>query len=301
VNQVNHGLRRRAITFGATLTLTLAIAEIAVAPAARALAPVVIVALPASGPIGTSVTITGTGFDDTSVATSVAFNGTAATSFTVDSNTQITAIVPVGATTGPVSVADAEGTGATLVDFVVTPSPPPVVALVDPSSGPAGTTVTITGVGYTGATSVTFNGTSAPFTVTSDVEIVATVPTGATTGPISVTTSGGTGTSATDFTVLPPTPHGRSVSLALRGSLVASGQVNAGGFAACEANVLVGIQRRDGRRWRLVERDVTRGSARYRTPVSDRSGVYRTVAPRRVVNGGQDVCLRAVSPLRRHR
>ena len=293
--------RIRATTFGATLAIALTITEGAVAPAARAIAPVVLVALPATGPVGTSVTVTGTGFADSSVATGVAFNGTPA-SFSVDSNIQITATVPVGATTGPVSVTDAEGTGAIALDFVVTPSPPPTVLLFDPSSGPAGTTVTITGTGYTGASSVTFHGASASFEVNLDTEIVATVPMGATGGPIAVTTPGGTGTSLTDYTVLPPTPHARSVSLRLRRHLVARGRVAAsGGFDACEMNVLVKIQRRGSKGWRGVEEDVTGGSARYRERLSNRVGRYRTVVPRKIVNGGQDVCLRDVSPVRRHR
>src|SRR2546428_543371 len=95
------GSRRRATMFGATLALALGVAELAGVPAARAAAPVVIVFLPVTGVVGTSVTVTGIGFDDPSPATGVAFNGTAATSFTVDSDTQITATVPVGATTGP--------------------------------------------------------------------------------------------------------------------------------------------------------------------------------------------------------
>jgi hypothetical protein len=294
------GSRRRATTFGATLALALGVAELAGVPAARAAAPVVIVFLPVTGVVGTSVTITGIGFDDSSPATGVAFNVTAATSFTVDSDTQITATVPVGATTGPVSVTDGEGTGPSVIDFVVTPSPPPTVLLFAPSSGPAGTTVTIAGTGYTGATSVKFHGRAASFVVNSDVEIVATVPKGATSGPIAVTTPGGTGTSATGFTVLPPTLHARSVGLRLRWRLVAMGRVAAGGFHACEVNTLVKIQRRGPRGWQGVERDVTGARARYRESLSDRAGRYRTVVPRRVVNGGQDVCRRAVSPVRTH-
>ncbi len=70
-----------------------------------------------------------------------------------------------------------------------------------PATGPAGATVTINGTGFTGATSVTFNGTSAAFTVTADTALSATVPAGATTGVIVVAAPLGTGTSAASFTV----------------------------------------------------------------------------------------------------
>ncbi|MGA7907024.1 MAG: IPT/TIG domain-containing protein, partial [Candidatus Sulfotelmatobacter sp.] len=70
-----------------------------------------------------------------------------------------------------------------------------------PPAGPVGTTVTITGAGLTQASKVTFNGTSAAFTVNSDAQVTATVPTGATTGKIGVTTKGGTATSTTTFTI----------------------------------------------------------------------------------------------------
>jgi hypothetical protein len=62
--------------------------------------------------------------------------------------------------------------------------------------------VTISGNNFTGATSVKFNGlNAASFTVTSATSIQATVPAGASTGPLSVTTTGGTATSAGSFTV----------------------------------------------------------------------------------------------------
>jgi hypothetical protein len=292
---------RRATRFGATLALALAVSEIAVVPAARAMAPVVIAFLPLTGTVGTSVTITGTGFDDSSVTTGVAFNGTAATSFSVDSNTQITAFVPTGATTGPLTVTDSEGTGASVIDFVVIPSPPPTIVSFDPSAGAAGSAVTITGTGYTGTSSVEFDGAPATFDVDSDIEITATVPLVATTGPVSVTTPGGIATSLTDFDVLPPTSHARSVTLRLRSGLVARGAVAAGGFDACEGNALVKVQRRADRGWHTAESDVTGGTARYRERVPDRPGAYRTMAPQSVVNGGQDLCQRAVSPIRTHR
>ena len=73
---------------------------------------------PASGPVGTSVVVTGTGFTG---ATAVAFNGLAAASFTVNSDTQITAVVPAGATSGPITVTTPSGTagsGSGAVSFV---------------------------------------------------------------------------------------------------------------------------------------------------------------------------------------
>src|SRR6266496_656764 len=57
-----------------------------------------------------------------------------------------------------------------------------------PRHGPVETLVTIKGIRFTGATKVTFNGTPSDFTVVSDSKITATVPAGATTGPIKIVT-----------------------------------------------------------------------------------------------------------------
>src|SRR5262249_31712458 len=64
-----------------------------------------------------------------------------------------------------------------------------------------GTVVTIDGKNFTGVTNVSFNGTSASFTVVSASQIRATLPAPATTGRITVTTSDGVATSPTDFMV----------------------------------------------------------------------------------------------------
>ena len=80
----------------------------------------------------------------------------------------------------------------------------PSIGGFDPTEGPVGTSVTITGADFTNATDVQFNGTSAPgFSIDSDFQITATVPAGATTGPISVVTPDGTATSAESFTFIP--------------------------------------------------------------------------------------------------
>lgn len=86
-----------------------------------------------------------------------------------------------------------------------TPPPPPPVPTItsfDPASGPVGTSVTVTGTGFTGATSVSFGTFAATsYTVDSDTQITVIVPSGFAHAPIKVTTAGGTGKSATNFVV----------------------------------------------------------------------------------------------------
>jgi len=152
---------------------------------------------PTSGIVGTSVTITGVSL---SQATKVTIGGKPA-SFTVNSDTQVKATVPAGAKTGAkITITTPGGIASSPAAFAVVPS----ITSFSPTSGPVGTAVTIAGNSFTKATSVTFGGVAATsFQVISDTEVKALVPTGAVTGPIAVTTPGGTGTSATKFTVTP--------------------------------------------------------------------------------------------------
>ncbi|MFQ5604354.1 MAG: IPT/TIG domain-containing protein, partial [bacterium] len=162
--------------------------------------PVISSFSPVSGPVSTEVTIVGSNL---SGLLSVTFNGTPATNFTLDSDSQVRANVPNGATTGKIAVSNAAGTGVSSSDFTV--SNLPGIASFNPSSGTIATEVTITGVNFTGATDVSFNGVAAaPFNVDSDSQIRATVPASATTGKISVTTAAGTSTSTDDFVVAQP-------------------------------------------------------------------------------------------------
>ncbi len=105
-------------------------------------APTVTSFSPTSGPIGTSVTITGTNLAG---ATAVKFNGTAVTSFTVNSSTQITATVPNNATTGPISVTTPSGTGTSSSNFTVTASPAPSITSLSAVGGSGGSSLTISG------------------------------------------------------------------------------------------------------------------------------------------------------------
>jgi IPT/TIG domain len=151
---------------------------------------------PTSGPPGTSVDIQGTNLTG---ATSVKFNGAVA-SYTVNSSTEITAHVPTGATSGSISVTTPGGTATSSSSFTV--ASPTTISSFTPTRGPVGTSVSITGSGFTDATSVNFNGTAASYTVNSPTSITTTVPSGATSGPISVTTPDGTGVSDGSFTVI---------------------------------------------------------------------------------------------------
>jgi streptogramin lyase len=91
--------------------------KLAVAVPSATSAPVISGFSPASGPVGSSVMISGSGLTG---ATAVAFNGTKATGYTVNSDTQITATVPTGASTGPVSVTTPGGTATSTTSFTVT-------------------------------------------------------------------------------------------------------------------------------------------------------------------------------------
>jgi large repetitive protein len=150
---------------------------------------------PLHGAPGNVVTIEGLNFTG---ATAVRFNGVSA-SFSVTAPTQIRATVPAGASTGPISITSARGTGASQTAFRVTTAP--VINDFAPRAGLPGTTVTLEGANFTGATAVRFNGVNAKFAVTAATQLHVTVPAGATSGPISVVTPAGTGMSSRNFLV----------------------------------------------------------------------------------------------------
>jgi hypothetical protein len=109
--------------------------------------------------------------------------------------------------TGQLSLTELGLASISITSASCIPNPPAVTSL-SPTSGPAsgGTSVTITGTDFTGASAVKFGGTAAAsFAVNSDTQITATSPAGSGTVDVTVTTIGGTSaTSASDeFTFVP--------------------------------------------------------------------------------------------------
>lgn len=157
---------------------------------------------PTSAPQGSSVAIAGTGFTG---VTAVHF-GTLAAHFTVNSSTSITAIAPAVRTgTVDVTVTGTGGTSAKTSSDRFTFTLTPRVAAFTPTQGFAdgGTSVTITGVNFTGTTAVYFGGVHATFKVVNDKTIAAVTPPGPDSGlsvNVAVTSPNGTGTAPGSFT-----------------------------------------------------------------------------------------------------
>ncbi len=171
--------------------------------------PLIVAVTPATGPVNTAVTIDGVGFTG---AAAVSFGGVAATGFTVNSDTQINATVPVGAVSGTITIALPSGTVTSATRFTVIP--PATVSSVSPVVGLGGTPITVTGTGFSTATSVTVNGAPAAFSVLSDTALRATVPLDATSGPVMVSNPAGTSAATVTFTVTPPPPAPRLTGFA---------------------------------------------------------------------------------------
>jgi uncharacterized delta-60 repeat protein len=150
---------------------------------------------------GTNVVLSGT---DLAQVTGVLF-GTLPAVFAVNSPAQnlpaaLTVTVPVGATNGPISLVTACNSFPFPGSFSL---PAPTLSSVAPQTGAPGSTVVLTGTGFIeGATTVTLNGVAMRVTVTSSTQLTAVVPPNATSGPLSVSTAGGTSSNAVTFTIL---------------------------------------------------------------------------------------------------
>ena len=166
---------------------------------------------PATGPVGTAVTIYGTAFDPTPGQTSVTFNGTAASVSSASSTTLVVA-VPSGATTGLISLTTPGGSTASATTFTVTAGSPggPTISAVSPQVGAPADPVAISGAGFDSVRAnnrVSFNTALAVAGASSTTtEIDTVVPEHGTSGRIAVATSLGEAQSPVDFFV-PPSPY----------------------------------------------------------------------------------------------
>lgn len=164
---------------------------------------------PNNGAASTTVRIYGTGFSAVATQDSVKFDRVQATIKSA-SATEIVTSVPTGATTGPISVTAPGGSVSSTTPFTIGPSKSPTITGFAPNIGSPGTAVGVTGTNFqTTLTSdaVRFNLTLSQVASATALNIKTNVPTGATSGHISLATPYGNATSTTDF-FAPPPPYG---------------------------------------------------------------------------------------------
>jgi YD repeat-containing protein len=161
---------------------------------------------PATGNVGTNVTITGSGFQAAPGNSFVYFNGMNTSSPVSWSDTQIVIAVPAGATSGAVKVIS--NNGDTSNQDLTFSLPNPIIIGLVPANGPVGTQVQINGSGFgttQSSNTITFSNNPATVVSWSDTQIVATVPSTAISGPVKVTSGGVVSNAGLCFNVPPPT------------------------------------------------------------------------------------------------
>jgi hypothetical protein len=137
---------------------------------------------------GTPVTISGTNLTNATVT----IGGVSVSNLMVVSSTQITCTTPPG-TAGPASlIVSVTGTTSASTTYTYIDDTDPTITEISPATGTTegGTSVIITGTGFTGASSVTFGTSVASFSVTNDTSIICYTPSGSGTVDVIVTVSG---------------------------------------------------------------------------------------------------------------
>jgi YD repeat-containing protein len=158
---------------------------------------------PARGPVGTAVTISGTGFSTTASQNSVSFNGTAATVSSATS-TILQVTVPSGATSGTISVVSPAGSATSAGAFTVTAdNGAPTITSFSPQNALTGATINIVGTNFDPVLSndkLRVNVSAAvASSITSTTNMTGVVPSATASGHISVITSAGKGVSSQDL------------------------------------------------------------------------------------------------------
>jgi len=161
---------------------------------------------PASGPIGATVRIQGTGFSATPAQNTVTFNGVSAT-ISAASATQLEVTVPSGATTGTIGVTAPAGSATSATSFTVaTSSGAPTITSFTPTIGVPGTSVSISGTNFDATAAndrLKFNLSAGLVSSATSTTLSVPVSIGATSGRLSLVTPGGATQSTDDFFVPP--------------------------------------------------------------------------------------------------
>ncbi len=183
---------------------------------------------PQSGPVGTSVTISGSGFSNTPSQDGVSFNGVSA-NITSATPTQLVSTVPAGATTGSISVTAPSGSASSPGVFTVTSSNGvPTISSFSPTIGTVGTAVTISGSNFDstpGNDRAGLNVQPAQVSSATATAISTNVPVGATSGHLWVTTRFGQATTSGYFFV-PPAPY-TAANVGFTGAIGIGGTITA--------------------------------------------------------------------------
>jgi IPT/TIG domain-containing protein len=142
------------------------------------------------------ITIKGINF---SAVSSVTFGSTVAL-FTIDDSAKLTVTIPDGLSDANQIITVSAPTGSDTISYTVNLAP--VIKSIDPSSAHEGDLITVKGIRFTGATSLQLGSTNVTFDLQNDSLITFTVPAGASSGNVTVTTANGSGTSSASLSVL---------------------------------------------------------------------------------------------------
>jgi len=150
-------------------------------------------------------------------------------------NGKYLALVNNGVVMGENGISDVEAVVGQFLTPLSVPSAP-TISSFSPGSGAVGSAVTINGTNFVkGATDVTFNGVASAVTVVNSGQLTTTVPSGATTGNIKVTTAGGSVTSSTGFTVTVPVVNW-TLTVSMDSATSGTGTVTVTSNSTCETS-----------------------------------------------------------------
>jgi uncharacterized repeat protein (TIGR01451 family) len=154
---------------------------------------------PPGGAIGSVISINGTGL----AKATQAYFGDKAAAISEKSALLAKCTVPLGATSGPISIVTSNGTNTSSAVFYISPS----ISLISPTRGQTGAVVTVTGLNLLGANKVEFGGIATPeFTIVDNTRLTARVPYGALNGGIRITNPGGNVLSSQSFEIVGDEP-----------------------------------------------------------------------------------------------